>query len=190
MKAARKLIPLENTSRVPMGRVQSEHPDAYIFCDKKTGAAKFTVGAEPNGDLPLDRVAGMLAVYCVAHYCSPVDLVMVVRADESLTQNISTRAADLLERAHIGTASVALSPREREVLRAVTNNLCNKEIAFRLSISLRTVKFHVSALLAKFGVSGRAQLSDYSSARMYDRGSAMSTRVDSRDEPAVARDCR
>jgi DNA-binding CsgD family transcriptional regulator len=180
VKAARKLILSDASSRVPMDRVRSERTDAYIFCDKKSGVAKFTVDAEPNGELPLDRVAGLLAVYCVAHYCSPRDLVMVVRADEALRENISVRAAELLARAHVGVASVALSPREREVLRAVTNNLGNKEIAFQLSISVRTVKFHVSALLAKFGVSARAQLCDYSTARMYDRGSAKSTRVESR----------
>ena len=177
MKTVRKLIPLDDPSRVPMDLVQSKHSDAYIFCDKKTGVAKFTVDAEPNGQLPLDRIAGLLAVYCVAHYCSPRDLVMVVRADEALTENISVRAADLLARAHVGVASVALSPREREVLRAVTNNLANKEIAFQLSISLRTVKFHVSALLAKFGVSSRAQLSDYSTARMYDADDVKASRV-------------
>jgi DNA-binding CsgD family transcriptional regulator len=170
VKAARKLIPLNDTLSGAIERVTSAAPDAYIFCDKKTGVAKFTVGAEPNGDLPLDRIAGLLAVYCVAHYCSPRDLVMVVRADEALTDNISTRASELLQRAHVGVASVALSPREREVLRAVTNNLGNKEIAFQLSISVRTVKFHVSALLAKFGVSARAQPCDYSTARMYDAG--------------------
>ena len=68
----------------------------------------------------------------------------------------------------VGAAAVALSPREREVLRAVTNNLGNKEIAFQLSISVRTVKFHVSALLAKFGVTSRAQLYDFSTAQNYE----------------------
>jgi DNA-binding CsgD family transcriptional regulator len=34
----------------------------------------------------------------------------------------------------------------------------NKEIALRLNISERTVKFHVSNLLAKFGVRRRADL--------------------------------
>ena len=159
MKAARKLIK-DHTRR--------SHPDAYAFCDQKAGTVKFTVNADENGDLPLDRVAGSLAVYCVAHYCSPKDLVLVVRADDALKENIITRAAALLESVHVSSTSVALSPREREVLRAVTSNLANKEIAFQLSISVRTVKFHVSALLAKFGVSTRSQLSDFSTARMYD----------------------
>ncbi|HXU20708.1 MAG TPA: helix-turn-helix transcriptional regulator, partial [Verrucomicrobiae bacterium] len=37
-------------------------------------------------------------------------------------------------------------------------NLANKEVADRLHISERTVKFHVSNLLAKFGVRRRADL--------------------------------
>jgi DNA-binding CsgD family transcriptional regulator len=159
---------------------RNHRPDAYVFCDRKTGAPKFTVDADSKGDLPLDRVAGTLAVYCVAHYCTPRDLVLVVHADKTLNDDIGERAAALLESAHIGVTSVALSPREREVLRAVTGNLGNKEIAFQLSISVRTVKFHVSALLRKFGVSTRAQLSDFSTARMYDRSSATSTEVESR----------
>jgi DNA-binding NarL/FixJ family response regulator len=56
-----------------------------------------------------------------------------------------------------GTAS-DLSRREQEVLEALLENLANKEIAHRLHISERTVKFHVSNLLAKFGVRRRADL--------------------------------
>lgn len=52
----------------------------------------------------------------------------------------------------------SLSRREHEVLEAVLHNLSNKEIASRLSISERTVKFHVSNLLAKFHVRRRADL--------------------------------
>ena len=170
MKVVRKLVRSESKLVAPADRAPDKIPASYIFCDKKTGATKFTVEAEANGDVALERIAGSLAVYCVAHYCSPKDLLLVVRADESFSARIGDRAADLLQSAHVGAAAVALSPREREVLRAVTNNLGNKEIAYRLSISVRTVKFHVSALLTKFGVSSRAQLFDYSAARMYDVG--------------------
>ena len=51
-----------------------------------------------------------------------------------------------------------VTSREREVLEAVLDNLSNKEIAGRLHISERTVKFHVSNLLAKFGVENRRGL--------------------------------
>ena len=51
-----------------------------------------------------------------------------------------------------------LSRREQEVLASLLENLANKEVAERLHISERTVKFHVSNLLAKFGVRRRADL--------------------------------
>jgi DNA-binding NarL/FixJ family response regulator len=51
-----------------------------------------------------------------------------------------------------------LSKREQEVLSSLLENLANKEVASRLNISERTVKFHVSNLLAKFGVRRRADL--------------------------------
>ncbi len=51
-----------------------------------------------------------------------------------------------------------LSRREEEVLDSLLENLANKEIASKLNISERTVKFHVSNLLSKFGVRRRADL--------------------------------
>jgi DNA-binding CsgD family transcriptional regulator len=175
VKDVRSIFKRNETLRVSAKRTRSTQPNAYVFCDKKTGAAKFTVDADQNGELPLDRIAGSLAAYCIAHYCSPRDLVLVVCADEALNENISARAAALLQTARVGTSAVALSQREREVLRAVTENLANKEIASLLSISVRTVKFPVSALLTKFGVSTRSQLSDFSTARMFDPAQAANT---------------
>ena len=46
---------------------------------------------------------------------------------------------------------VALSERETAVLRPIAAGLPNKLIAAELSITQRTVKFHVSAILAKLG---------------------------------------
>ncbi|MDQ2970452.1 MAG: helix-turn-helix transcriptional regulator [Acidobacteriota bacterium] len=51
-----------------------------------------------------------------------------------------------------------MSPREREVHELLMENLSNKEIAKRLHMSERTVKFHVSNLLGKHGVKRRADL--------------------------------
>lgn len=50
-----------------------------------------------------------------------------------------------------------LTEREHEVLELLAHGLANKEIANRLVISERTVKFHVSAILAKLGVSNRTE---------------------------------
>ena len=54
--------------------------------------------------------------------------------------------------------TVALSPREREVLRLISSGARNRAIAEKLGISENTVKFHVSNLLRKAGVTNRAAL--------------------------------
>ena len=51
-----------------------------------------------------------------------------------------------------------ISRRERDVLDLLLDNLSNKEIAGKLFVSERTVKFHVSNLLSKFAVQRRADL--------------------------------
>lgn len=58
----------------------------------------------------------------------------------------------------IASRPANLSRREQEVFGGLLENLANKEIAARLNISERTVKFHVSNVLAKFGVRRRADL--------------------------------
>lgn len=50
---------------------------------------------------------------------------------------------------------LGLTPRQDEVLTLLAEGLANAEIADRLFISLRTVENHVSAILAKLGVTNR-----------------------------------
>ena len=50
-----------------------------------------------------------------------------------------------------------LTPRETEVLDLISKGLPNKEIADRLYITERTVKFHVSSLLHKLGATNRTE---------------------------------
>ena len=54
-------------------------------------------------------------------------------------------------------SAAALSERELEVLHLVAQGLANHEIATRLFISEKTVKSHVSSILAKLEVSDRTQ---------------------------------
>ena len=50
-----------------------------------------------------------------------------------------------------------LTDREAEVLELVAQGLTNRQIGERLFISGKTVSVHVSNLLAKLGVAGRAE---------------------------------
>jgi DNA-binding NarL/FixJ family response regulator len=60
-----------------------------------------------------------------------------------------------------GSRADTLTPREREVLGAIAEGKSNREIARLLHLSEKTVKAHVSSVLAKLGVQDRTQAAVY-----------------------------
>lgn len=58
-------------------------------------------------------------------------------------------------------ALAALSDRELEVVRLIAEGLSNKEISTRLSLSDKTVKNHISHILAKMNLTARTQVAVY-----------------------------
>jgi DNA-binding NarL/FixJ family response regulator len=67
--------------------------------------------------------------------------------DEHVTSTQTRQDRDLVE---------PLTSREQEVLEQMAAGLSNRQIAHALGISEHTVKFHVSAILGKLGVSSRS----------------------------------
>ena len=61
-----------------------------------------------------------------------------------------------------------LTPREREVLRLIASGYSYKELARELSISVKTVETHVSAVLRKLQLSTRHQLTRWAAERRLD----------------------
>ncbi len=132
--------------------------DHYYFYEKSTGVAHFHVEAGPDGCFPVDQAAGLLAMHCMVRGQSPNDYVVMVKAENDLLEGLTEKAEKLLQAGHSVGSPVKLTRREEEVLGGVMKSLANKEIAATLNLSERTVKFHVSSLLAKFRVRGRMEL--------------------------------
>jgi DNA-binding NarL/FixJ family response regulator len=55
----------------------------------------------------------------------------------------------------------ALTPREREVVRAIADGMTNAEVAGALFMSEGTVRNHISSILAKLGLRNRTQIAVY-----------------------------
>ena len=58
-----------------------------------------------------------------------------------------------------------LTPREKEVLRQIARGYSYKQVARRLSISIKTVESHVSAVLRKLQLSSRYELTRWATDR-------------------------
>jgi DNA-binding NarL/FixJ family response regulator len=100
-------------------------------------------GEEPGsaGLLPADANGGQIDAALRAAAAG-----LVVRAAESGFEQIAETNLGAL-----------LTPREIEVLVAVSEGLGNKAIARKLDISLHTVKFHTESIFRKLGARTRAE---------------------------------
>jgi len=56
------------------------------------------------------------------------------------------------------TPSMALTPKEREVLELVARNLSNKEIGLAMQVGEETIKWHMKNLFAKLDAGTRKQV--------------------------------
>ena len=130
----------------------------FYFCEKATGLARFSLRAEADGKFPVDEAAGLLAVQCLVCGRVPTDFTVLKAVDGKVFDRVLAQAKRILESGRAISLPVQLSAREKEVLGGVLENLLNKQIAARLNISERTVKFYVSSLLTKFRVRNRALL--------------------------------
>lgn len=154
VKMSRRSVCLRRLARSTAGLFR----DGYFFCEKTSCVARFHVRAGPDGRFPTDQAASLLAMYCMARGQSPCDYAVLVPAEEDELEGLYEKANKLLQVGQSVHSQVKLTRREEQVLNGLTRDLANKEIAVALNLSERTVKFHVSSLLAKFNVRRRTEL--------------------------------
>ena len=92
---------------------------------------------------------------------SPKDLARAIRmardGEPLLSPDIARRLMDEVSRPSQPDNADRLTPRETDVLRLIAQGRSNKEIARDLTLSEKTVKTHVSAILQKLQLADRTQ---------------------------------
>lgn len=105
-------------------------------------------------------IRGMLEAGAVGYLIkeeAPEAIVAAIRSAIRGEVYFSPGVADLVKALLEGESPPPLTGREWEVLRRMAEGLSNKEIAQTLSITVRTVEFHVSNILGKLGLSSRLE---------------------------------
>ena len=83
-----------------------------------------------------------------------------VAAMSALAEQALNEAQDLAQNIDVEvdpTQPQVLSAREMEVLRLVSQGLTNKEIAYRLGLSARTIQYHLNSIFNKTGTAARSE---------------------------------
>ena len=124
----------------------------------RTRALVLTSAAD-RGLVPLAVQAG--AAGFLYKDVDPEALIRALRSVHDGNTLLAPEAAGSLLRPGTADPAVrgigALTGREREVLAQIADGRSNREIARRLGVSEKTVKTHVSSVLAKLGVADRTQ---------------------------------
>jgi len=87
------------------------------------------------------------------------EMARAIRAAYKGNRSLSVEATDMLIQSATRPPVLEynLTEREREVLTLVTHGLSNPQISEKLVVSLSTVKFHISSILAKLSVTSRTE---------------------------------
>ncbi|BCB81513.1 response regulator transcription factor [Phytohabitans flavus] len=126
--------------------------------DKPPRVLVVTSFTEPTAVLPAVRAGASGYVY---KDVDPPALAAAIRAVHAGHVLLHPDVARLLAAGDAPSAAPTLTAREREVLIEVARGRSNREIAKALSVSEKTVKTHVSAILGKLDVQDRTQAALY-----------------------------
>jgi DNA-binding NarL/FixJ family response regulator len=143
-------------------KAAADHPDLMLLDLEMPGTDGWDVLKS------LGHRAGMPIIVITAHQ-EQQDMVLGLRAgaDDYITKpfrnaELLARVDARLRRPHADLASESpegdaddFTTREREVIRLIAQGATNADIAARLQLSTATVKFHITNIMRKLGVTNR-----------------------------------
>jgi DNA-binding NarL/FixJ family response regulator len=150
------------------GAAAEFHPDVVVFAWERGGdepapeTASRTVILSDSHDAEWTRDALRLGARAVLpRDASQEEIVAAVEAAAAGLVTLDPASLEALLGASPRTAAAEpvepLTPREIEVLRMLAEGEGNKAIAWKLSISEHTVKFHVASIMSKLRASSRTE---------------------------------
>ena len=170
-----RVIGKATSPEVALRLVDSEKPDALI-------ASLELWSSEMDGVECLRRArerAPGLRIVALSTYHDPLHLDAAVAAGADAYLPKTARASEVAETVHdclvegkrkpraheangsVGPKQPALTARELEIVHLVAHGYTNAQIAERLWVTKRTVKFHLANAYRKLGVSNRTQAARY-----------------------------
>ncbi len=129
-------------------KLRARHPQAKIIA----------LTSFSSDDLVQQALQAGAVSYLIKNTSSE-DLVRAIRTAREGKRTLAPEAADALIHAvnKERTPGSDLTQRERDVLVLMVTGLNNADIGVRLSLSTATIKFYVSTILSKLGVSNRIE---------------------------------
>src|SRR5579863_3506113 len=97
----------------------------FLIWEIPTRIVRFCVPTDGDGNMPIEQIATMLAIHCLALNRQPEDFEVLV-APQCLPPNVTERARQLLAAGYSIGSDVEFTPAERAVLDGVIGNLANK----------------------------------------------------------------
>ena len=117
--------------------------EEYVLLALRAGAAAYLIKDSATSELEL-------ALKCV------------MRGETYLSPAISRQVVDgYVQRVGVGPGPDPLTPRQREVLKRIAEGRSTKEIAFDLSLSVKTVETHRAQIMERLGIRDVAGLVRY-----------------------------
>jgi len=135
-------------------RINAVHPQAHVVILTSSSEEEHVVPALRAGALSyLSKATSATALIDVVRRAARGEAVLGPRVSAQITRALRTERVRPLH--------AELPARELDILRLIAEGLTNAEMAARLSLSEKTVKSHVSNVLAKLDLEDRTQAAVY-----------------------------